>query len=58
VTVSGVLLDAGSHIVSVGSTYGLESGIRPGASVSFDLRVSKEAYASYQLYAQAERDWN
>jgi len=58
VTVSGVLLDAGSHIVSVGSTYGLESGLQPGASVSFDLRVSKETYASYQLYAQAERDWN
>jgi LysM repeat protein len=58
VTVSGVLLDEGGHIVSVGSTYGLESGIQPGASVSFDLRVLKEAYASYQLYAQAERDWN
>ena len=57
VTVSAVLLDANGQIVSLGSTYVLQEDIEPGASVSFDLRVTKEPYVSYQLYAQAERDW-
>jgi hypothetical protein len=25
--------------------------------VTFDLRIAKEAFSSYRLYAQAERDW-
>jgi len=58
VTVSGVLLDRSDQIVSVGWTYVLGEGIEPGESVPFDLRVEKEPYTSYQLYAQAERDWD
>jgi LysM repeat protein len=58
VTVSGVLLDRSDQIVSVGLTYALGEGIEPGESVPFDLRVEKEPYTSYQLYAQAERDWD
>ena len=27
-------------------------------SVRFDLRLEKEPYTSYRLYAQAERDWD
>jgi LysM repeat protein len=56
-TVSGVLLDASGQIVSLGSTYVLDEGIEPAASVPFDLRIEKTPYASYQLYAQAEHDW-
>jgi LysM repeat protein len=56
-TVSGVLLDASGQIVSLGSTYVLEQGIEPGASVAFDLRIEKTPYATYQLYVQAEHDW-
>ena len=58
VTVSGVLLDANGQMLSVGSVYVLQEDIAPGASVDFDVRVAKEAYASYELYAQAERDWD
>ena len=58
VTVSGVLLDESGQIVSVGSTYVLGEEIEPGEAVPFDLRVEKEPYTSYQLYAQAERDWD
>jgi hypothetical protein len=57
VTVAGTLLNANGQIVSVGSTYVLQQDIEPGASVDFDLRIEKAAFASYQLYAQAERDW-
>jgi LysM repeat protein len=57
VTVSGVLLDASGQIVSMGSTYVLQEDIEPGESVTFEVRVEKEPYADYQLYAQAERDW-
>ena len=57
VTVAGALLDAGGQIVSVGSTYVLQEDIAPGASVGFDLRIERASFESYQLYAQAERDW-
>lgn len=57
VTVSGVLLDASRQIVSLGSTYVIKEDIAPGESVRFDVRVAKQAYLSYELYAQAERDW-
>jgi hypothetical protein len=57
VTVVGTLVDDDGQIVSVGSAYVLEEDIAPGGSVHFDLRVEAEAYASTQLYAQAERDW-
>ena len=36
----------------------LEEGIEPGEELPFELRVEAEPYVSYQLYAQAERDWN
>jgi hypothetical protein len=58
VTVSGVLFDASGQIVSLGWVYGLQEDIAPGASVRFDVRIEKESYARYQLYAQAERNWN
>ena len=58
VTVSGVLLDRSDQIVSVGWTYVLGEETEPGESVPFDLRVEKEPYTSYQLYAQAERAWD
>jgi len=58
VIVSGALIDAGGQIVSVGSTFCLEEDVAPGASVRFDMRVEKESYARYRLYAQAERDWD
>jgi hypothetical protein len=58
VTVSGVLLDESEQIVSVGATYVLQEEITPGESVRFDLRVEKEPYVRYLLYAQAERDWD
>jgi hypothetical protein len=58
VTVTGVLLDTNGQMVSVGSVYVLQENIEPGASISFDLRIEQEAFASYQLYAQAERDWS
>jgi hypothetical protein len=57
VVVSGVLLDAGGQIVSLGATYILEEDIEPGESVRFDLRIRVEPFAGYRLYAQAERDW-
>lgn len=57
VAVAGTLLNASGQIVSVGSTLVVQEDIAPGESVKFDLRIEKQAYASYQLYAQAERDW-
>jgi LysM repeat protein len=57
VTVSGVLTDASGEIVSLGSTYVLQQGIEPGASVRFDVRIEKTSYVSYRLFTQAERDW-
>jgi LysM repeat protein len=57
VTVSGVLLDASGQIVSVGSVYVLQEDIEPGTSVDFEVRIARDTYSSYQLYAQAERDW-
>lgn len=57
VTVSAALLDASGQIVSLGSTYVIKEDVASGESVRFDVRVAKEAYAGYELYAQAERDW-
>lgn len=54
----GVLLDSSGKIVSMGSSYVLQEDIQPGASVQFDLRVPYKPYAEYQLYTQAERDWD
>jgi len=56
VNVAGVLLDAGGQILSVGSTYIVQTGIVPGGSVSVDLRIPAESYANYRLYGQAERE--
>jgi hypothetical protein len=57
VTVAGVLLDANRQIVSLGSTYILQEDILPNTSVRFDLRIPREPFSRYWLYAQAERDW-
>jgi hypothetical protein len=57
VTVSVALLDASAQIVSLGSTYVIEEDVAPGESVHLSVRVAKEPYAGYELYAQAERDW-
>jgi hypothetical protein len=57
VVISAVLLDASGQIVSLGSTYVLEEDIVPGASVSFTARLQSQPYSRYQLYGQAERDW-
>jgi LysM repeat protein len=57
VTVSAVLRDASGEIVSLGSTYVIHEEISPGESVHFDVRVAKQSYVEYELYAQAERDW-
>lgn len=58
VIVSGALVDASGQMVRVGSTLVLEEDISPGASVAFDLRIRKADFVDYQLYAQAERDWD
>ena len=58
VIVSGALIDGSGQIVSVGSTYVLQEDIAPGESVRFDLRIASAPYVRYQLYAQAERDWD
>ena len=57
VAVSGVLLDGSEQIVSIGSKYVLQEDIAPGASVRFEVRIEKEPSVRYQLYVQAERDW-
>jgi LysM repeat protein len=57
VTVAGTLLNANDQVVSVGSTYVLQENIAPGTSVGFDLRIARASFASYQLFTQAERDW-
>ena len=57
VVVAGVLRDASGEDVSVGSTFLLEEDIEPGSGVRFDLRIKYAPFARYQLYAQAERDW-
>ena len=58
VTLSGVLIDGSGQIVSLGSTYVLQEDVAPGESVRFDLRIARAPYVRYQLYAQAERDWD
>jgi LysM repeat protein len=57
VIVSGVLLDGSGQIVRTGAAYVLQGGIGTGESVTFDVRIKYQAFASYQLYAQAERVW-
>lgn len=57
VAVAGVLKDAGGQIVSLGSTFVLEEDILPNAAVRFDLRIPRVSFARYELFAQAERDW-
>jgi len=55
--IAATLHDAGEQIVSLDWTYVLREDIQPGEAVPFDLRVEAAPYTSYQLYAQAERDW-
>jgi len=57
VVIAGVLKDASHQIVSLGSTYVLQEDITPGAWVRFDLRIKREPFYRYWMYAQAERDW-
>ncbi len=57
VIVAGVLIDASGQMVSLGWTHMLQEDILPGSGVWFDVRVELVPFTSYQLYAQAERDW-
>ncbi|MBN1580725.1 MAG: hypothetical protein JXA89_08465 [Anaerolineae bacterium] len=57
VAVAGVLKDAGGQIVSLGGTFVLEEDILPNATVRFDLRIPRASFSRYELFAQAERDW-
>ena len=57
VIVSGVLLDGREQIVQAGAAYVLQDDIGAGKSVRFDVRIRREDFATYKLYAQAERDW-
>jgi hypothetical protein len=57
VSVAGVLRDITGQIISLGSTFVLEEDILPNAWVRFELRVPRKPFYRYQLYAQAERDW-
>lgn len=57
VVVSGVLLDGNGQIVRLGTTYVLQDDIGTGESVQFDVRIRYEPFATYRLYARAERDW-
>lgn len=57
VTVAGVLKDSSGQIVSLGSTFVLQEDILPNSGVRFELRVPRTSFYQYQLYAQAERDW-
>jgi hypothetical protein len=57
VVVAATLLDSGGQIVSLGFAYVLQEDITPGASVRFDVRVERQPFYRYQLYTQAERDW-
>jgi hypothetical protein len=57
VAIAGVLLDQNRQIVSLGATFVLQEDIQPNASVRFDLRIMREPFTRYWLYAQAERDW-
>ncbi len=57
VVVNGALLDANGRITSIGSAYLVQS-IAPGAAASFTAMVPWQAYTSYQLYVQAEGDFD
>lgn len=57
VTVAGVLKDTSGQIVSLGSTFVLQEDILPNAWVRFELRIPRAIFSRYQLYTQAERDW-
>ena len=56
VVVNGVLLDGNGQITSMGSAYHVQS-IAPGASVAFNAFIPVDAYATYQVYVQAEGDF-
>jgi hypothetical protein len=59
--VTGVLMDSGDQMVSLGYRYVILEDIEPGASVRVDLRVADAPadapHTGYRAYAQAERDW-
>jgi hypothetical protein len=57
VVVIGTLEDASGQMVSLGWAHLLQEDILPGSGVWFDVRVKRVPFASYRLYAQAERDW-
>lgn len=57
VIVSGVLLDGREQIVQAGAAYVLQDDIGAGESVRFDVRIRREDFVTYKLYAQAERGW-
>lgn len=57
IAIAGVLRDASGEIVSLGSTFLLQEDITANAQVRFELRIPRVSFARYQLYGQAERDW-
>jgi hypothetical protein len=57
VVVAGTLEDASGQMVSLGWAHVLQEDILPGSGIRFDVRVKRVPFASYRLYAQAERDW-
>ncbi|MBN1249063.1 MAG: hypothetical protein JXC32_15500 [Anaerolineae bacterium] len=57
VVICGALVDANGQITSIGSDYTVQS-IAPGASVTFDAPIPADDYVTYQVFAQAEGDFN
>ena len=56
VVATAALLDANGAITSIGSAYHVQS-IAPGGTVACVVNVPTQPYASYQLFAQAEGDF-
>jgi hypothetical protein len=57
VLVAGMLIDGSGQMVRLGWTHMLLEDILPGDTVRFDMRVERVPFVRYELYAQAERDW-
>jgi len=53
--ISGMLIDAGGHIASVGMTLS-PGNIAAGAGVTFDLRIEQAPHVRYEVQAQATQN--
>jgi len=53
IMLAGVLLDDKGQTVSLGS--GIIATLAAGDAAAFDVRVAKQSFATYQVYAQAEQ---